>query len=123
VTRTPASSSGDTNGVFVVGFREPGCLLCDNDNCSFGCCCECRDANRVNEEWFADMEGVKAAVGMMDEQPDPPGSQDKVISEPALLLLQCMCLLTDITELNYHFSAVHSCTAQQRSTALALLAN
>eukprot|EP00775_Hariotina_reticulata_P011699 gene11699-11843_t len=35
------------------------------------------DANRVNEEWFADMEGVKAAVGMIDEQPDPPGTLDK----------------------------------------------
>jgi hypothetical protein len=83
--------------------------------------CECRDANRVNEEWFADMEGVKAAVGMFDEQPDPPGSQDKVKASPDALLVQCMRLLWGITELHNHLSAVHSCTAQQRCSALALL--
>lgn len=38
----------------------------------------CRDANRVNEEWFTDMEKVRAAVGMVDEAPEPPGTTDKV---------------------------------------------
>jgi len=38
----------------------------------------CRDANRVNEEWFTDMDKVRAAVGMVDEAPEPPGSTDKV---------------------------------------------
>lgn len=38
----------------------------------------CRDANRVNEEWFSDMDAVRAAVGMVDEAPEPSGSSDKV---------------------------------------------
>jgi hypothetical protein len=32
----------------------------------------------VNEEWFYDNERVRAAVGMVDEAPDPPGTSDKV---------------------------------------------
>ncbi len=39
-----------------------------------------RDANRVNEEWFSDMDAVRAAVGMVDEAADPPGTSDKVSS-------------------------------------------
>ncbi|WIA08252.1 hypothetical protein OEZ85_007696 [Tetradesmus obliquus] len=35
------------------------------------------DANRVNEEWFSDMDAVRAAVGMVDEAPEPTGSSDK----------------------------------------------
>lgn len=55
------------------------------------CCCQlqlihrvllplsaCRDANRVNEEWFTDMDKVRAAVGMVDEAPEPEGSTEKV---------------------------------------------
>jgi hypothetical protein len=40
--------------------------------------CSCRDANRVNEEWFTDMDKVRAAVGMVDEAPEPSGNTDKV---------------------------------------------
>eukprot|EP00879_Flechtneria_rotunda_P014450 GHRR01015099.1.p1 GENE.GHRR01015099.1~~GHRR01015099.1.p1 ORF type:complete len:471 (+),score=115.95 GHRR01015099.1:168-1580(+) len=35
------------------------------------------DAARVNEEWFSDMDAVRAAVGMVDEAPDPPGTSNK----------------------------------------------
>lgn len=28
-----------------------------------------RDVNRVNEEWFSDMDGVRRKVGLMEEQP------------------------------------------------------
>jgi hypothetical protein len=32
----------------------------------------------VNEEWFTDMDKVRAAVGMVDEAPEPAGSTEKV---------------------------------------------
>jgi hypothetical protein len=44
----------------------------------FGLLSACRDANRVNEEWFTDMDKVRAAVGMVDEAPEPEGSTEKV---------------------------------------------
>lgn len=44
----------------------------------------CRDPNRVNEEWFSDNDRVRAAIGMVDEAPDPPGTSDKVSSAHAV---------------------------------------
>lgn len=43
----------------------------------------CRDANRVNEEWFTDMEKVRAAVGMVDEAPEPEDTSVKVCAGPS----------------------------------------
>ena len=33
----------------------------------------CRDVNRVNEEWFTDMDGLREKVGLLDEQPSGSG--------------------------------------------------
>ena len=41
--------------------------------CLFGTCMTClllcRDANRLNEEWFADEESVRSKVGLLDDAP------------------------------------------------------
>lgn len=37
------------------------------------CLHDCRDVNRVNEEWFADTDGLRDKVGLLDEQPSGSG--------------------------------------------------
>lgn len=65
----------------ILTQRVPGpslsCISNRAKECVCICIC-CRDANRVNEEWFTDMDKVRESVGMVDEAPEPPGSTDKV---------------------------------------------
>ena len=34
----------------------------------------CRDAGRVNEEWWTDMDAVRGKVGLAEDQPEPSTS-------------------------------------------------
>ena len=34
----------------------------------------CRDAGRVNEEWWTDMDAVRSKVGLAEDQPEPSTS-------------------------------------------------
>ncbi len=43
----------------------------------------CRDPNRVNEEWFQDVDAVRAAVGIIDEAPASTSTSEKVGHVPA----------------------------------------
>jgi hypothetical protein len=38
----------------------------------------CRDASRVNDEWFSDTDGIRAAVGLIDAQARPTQGEGKV---------------------------------------------
>lgn len=75
-----ANTSGKKQQQQAVQERSTAALICVPIRQHAKLCMCCRDANRVNEEWFTDMDKVRAAVGMVDEAPEPTGSTEKVSS-------------------------------------------
>lgn len=54
----------------------------------------CRDANRVNEEWFTDEDSVRRTVGLLDEAPQPStsGKVGDPVRDTALRPITYVCI-------------------------------
>ena len=53
---------------------------------------QCRDANRVNEEWFTDMDAVRSKVGLVDDPPGETSTSGQVSFLPHACMHACIYL-------------------------------
>ena len=81
--------------------------------CLFGtrmtCLLLCRDANRVNEEWFADEESVRSKVGLLDDAP-VASTSGKVGPKVSATEQGCCCVLrTACNKDHMNYSCFYMC--------------